>query len=160
MKKLSFMIVAAGLLATSALTSCKKDEVKPSTSTNTNKNNGSLSRVPDTKFWDNDVEKCVPGSKTCLDEVVIKSPKLQAFNTAISGGGGSVATLFGNQTVALELIPEFNDPSFANIKAMILSGNYNFDRVQTDGHLYYLMGLDGNVNHNSPVIIIDYTIEP
>jgi hypothetical protein len=44
MKKLSFMIVAAGLLATSALTSCKKEEMKGTTSTSSNKSNASLAR--------------------------------------------------------------------------------------------------------------------
>lgn len=37
MKKLIFMIIAAGLIATSALTSCKKDSAKAPTATSTTK---------------------------------------------------------------------------------------------------------------------------
>lgn len=51
MRKLIFVFVAAGLLTTTALTSCKKENAKAPTTTSTTKNNNSaLMRVVDNNF--------------------------------------------------------------------------------------------------------------
>jgi hypothetical protein len=51
MRKLTFMIVAAGLLLTTALTSCKKENAKVPTTTSTTKNSSTaLMRVVDNNF--------------------------------------------------------------------------------------------------------------
>lgn len=51
MRKLIFVFVAAGLLTTTALTSCKKENAKAPTATSTTKNNNSaLMRVVDNNF--------------------------------------------------------------------------------------------------------------
>ncbi|MDI9319245.1 MAG: hypothetical protein QM530_02110, partial [Phycisphaerales bacterium] len=161
MKKISFMMVAAGLLATSALTSCKKEEVK--TAKTTSQSNGALNKGGGTKWYDWITDNCIPSSqKTCLDEVVVRPHKLVPLDAAIAGGGGTIATLFSNQTVALELIPEFNDAGFAPIRAAILSGNYNFDKtVNANTNLvHYILGPVGNINHAAPLIVLEYSVQP
>lgn len=51
MRKLTFVFVAAGLLTTTALTSCKKENTKVTSTTSTTKNNNSaLMRVVDNNF--------------------------------------------------------------------------------------------------------------
>ena len=163
MNKLSFMIVAVGLLATSALTSCSKREAVFSTSTNQKSTatfKGTHSAI---KWYVWSTDECINSvQKTCLGEIVVKAPKLVPFDAAIASGGGAISTFFSNQIVALELIPEFNDADFAPIKTAILSGNYNFEKtVNTNTNLvHYILGPDGNINHASPLIVLEYSVEP
>ena len=102
MKKLSFMIVAAGLLATSALTSCKKEEVKPSASTNTNKNNGSLMRAGGGE-WIKNVpnDDCAGNGSDCyeLPPIIVTVPGVYGMITsaATSGNSGTVGSVFSSQ---------------------------------------------------------------
>lgn len=117
------MIVAAtGLLATTALTSCKKDEVKPSTTTNTNKNSGSMLRMGGEWIQLNLNDDCTSPGSGCyeLGPIVI-TPKVYGLiaSAAVSGNSGTVGSTFSSQD-----LQDFCDHMDLGEVAKLQSGNY------------------------------------
>ncbi len=168
MKKTRFTL-AAGFLALTAsvtLVACNKEAntVKPSTGSN----NSSSSTTGSTKHlmrmsggarcWVNADVDCTPSENGDCDQATIHPSKIAMLEAAIGEGGHNVAELFTDEEVALGYISCFKEEAFDTVRTAILSGDYNFDKVEGQAGTFYLLGLDGQVDHDDPLFVLHYSV--
>lgn len=134
------MMVAAGLLATSALVSCSKQEAKTSTTTsNTKANTTTHAKMSGTwrAFQSNDI--CDGYGITCyeLDPIVIKPKKKELIAAAAASGNSSVV---GSTFSSIDL-QDFCDMMEQTEVTKLRSGNY-FITLNHDGNttMNYMVG--------------------
>lgn len=169
-------ILFGTLLASSLIIACKKDTEENSTQSDDNKtptqvtpkpnpsNNQTNSQgggggqagfrvvSPNTGMCYNYPVNC------CPEDVIINGAALSALDAAIANN--TIHTLFSEEEMALELLPDWNQVYMNEYKNKILSGDYTFRKESYDNavYMYFLCTLD-EVETSNFDLAIPYHVE-